>query len=134
MGVRDCTKEVRIPRKEVHRMTQHLGNVFRYQLQPEGYESLEDANTTVPTGTYHIGTVDGAEIGVWEAEPGLIAGVTDDEVFVVLEGRAEVTFDDTKETIQIGPGDVVRLNKGQRNTWRTIERLRKVSIWSESGS
>lgn len=115
-------------------MTQHLGNVFRYQLQPEGYESLEDANTTVPTGTYHIGTVDGAEIGVWEAEPGLIAGVTDDEVFVVLEGRAEVTFDDTKETIQIGPGDVVRLNKGQRNTWRTIERLRKVSIWSESGS
>lgn len=115
-------------------MTQHLGNVFRYQLQPEGYESLEDANTTVPTGTYHIGTVDGAEIGVWEAEPGLIAGVTNDEVFVVLEGRAEVTFDDTKETIEIGPGDVVRLNKGQRNTWRTIERLRKVSIWSESGS
>ncbi|MHA6797356.1 cupin domain-containing protein (plasmid) [Pseudonocardia bannensis] len=115
-------------------MTQHLGNVFRYQLQPEGYESLEDPSVTVPTGTYHIGTVEGAEIGVWEAEPGLIRGVTDDEVFVVLEGRAEVTFDDTKETIQIGPGDVVRLNKGQRNTWRTIERLRKVSIWSESGS
>ncbi|WP_271215111.1 cupin domain-containing protein, partial [Pseudonocardia halophobica] len=63
-----------------------------------------------------------------------IGGVTDDEVFVVLEGRAEVTFDDTKETIQIGPGDVVRLNKGQRNVWRTIERLRKVSIWTASGS
>lgn len=115
-------------------MTQHLGNVFRYQLQPEGYESLENAGTTVPTGTHHIGTVEGAEIGVWEAEPGLIGGLTDDEVFVVLEGRAEVTFHDTRETIQIGPGDVVRLNRGQRNTWRTIERLRKVSVWSPSGS
>lgn len=115
-------------------MTQHLGNVFRYQLQPEGYENLEDAGSTVPTGTYHIGTVAGAEVGVWEAEPGLIGGVTDEEVFVVLEGRAEVTFDDTRETIQIGPGDVVRLNRGQRNTWRTLERLRKVSIWSASDS
>ena len=63
------------------------------------------------------------------ADPGLIGGLTADEIFIVLEGRAEVTFEDTKETIQIGPGDVVRLNAGQRNRWRTIERLRKISVW-----
>lgn len=114
-------------------MTQHLGNVFDYQLQAEGYTSLEDG-TTVPTRTYHIGNVENADVGVWEAEPGLIGGVTNEEVFVVLEGRAEVTFEDTQETIRIGPGDVVRLKAGQRNTWRTIERLRKVSVWHESGS
>jgi uncharacterized cupin superfamily protein len=114
-------------------VTQHLGNVFGYELQAEGYASLEDG-TTVPTGTYHIGTIEGAEIGVWEADPGLIGGVTNEEVFIVLEGRAEVTFEDTKETIEIGRGDVVRLKAGQRNTWRTIERLRKVSVWSEPGS
>jgi uncharacterized cupin superfamily protein len=113
-------------------MTQHLGNAFTCDLEPEGYESLEDGGT-VPTATRHIGTIEGVHIGVWEAEPGLIGGHTDDEVFVVLEGRAEVTFEDTKETIHIGPGDIVRLNPGQRNRWRTLERIRKVSIWSDRG-
>lgn len=113
-------------------MTQHLGNVFGYELEPEGYESLEDSRTTVDTATYRIGTVDGVHVGVWEAAPGLIGAQTDEEIFIVLEGRAEVTFEDTGERIEVGPGDVVRLNAGQRNTWRTVERLRKVSVWSDS--
>lgn len=113
-------------------MTQHLGNVFRYDLEPEGYESLEESGTTIHTAAYHIGLVEGVHVGVWEAHPGLIAGVTADEVFIVLEGRAEVTFEDTQETIQIGPGDVVRLHAGQRNRWRTLEPLRKVSVWSDA--
>ncbi len=83
------------------------------------------------TATYRIGTVDGVNVGVWEAAPGLIGGHTADEIFVILEGRAEVTFEDTGESLSIGPGDVVRLHAGQRNTWRTVERLRKVSVWSE---
>ncbi|GAB3361769.1 MULTISPECIES: cupin domain-containing protein [Amycolatopsis] len=115
-------------------MTQYLGNAFNYDLVAEGYESLEDRCTTIHTGACHIGMVDGVNVGVWEAEPGLIGGLTADEIFVVLEGRAEVTFEDTKERLQIGPGDVVRLNAGQRNTWRTFERLRKVSVWSDSGA
>ena len=112
-------------------MTQHLGNVFKFQLKPEGYKSLEDGST-VPTGTHHIANLKGVDVGVWQADPGLIGGVTNEEIFIVLEGRAEVTFEDTKETIRIGPGDVVRLNHGQRNTWRTIERLRKISVWVAS--
>ena len=115
-------------------MTQHLGNVFNYKLEPEGYPSLEDKATTIHTGAYHIGLVDGVNVGVWEAEPGLIGGVTADEVFIILEGRAEVTFEDTQETIQIGPGDVVRLHAGQRNTWRTLEPLKKISVWSDPAS
>lgn len=112
-------------------MTQHLGNVFKVQLKPEGYKSLEDGST-VPTGTHHIANLKGVDVGVWQADPGLIGGVTNEEIFIVLEGRAEVTFEDTKETIKIGPGDVVRLHPGQRNTWRTIERLRKISVWVAS--
>ncbi|AIJ24742.1 MULTISPECIES: cupin domain-containing protein [Amycolatopsis methanolica group] len=115
-------------------MTQHLGNAFHYDLDAEGYESLEDSRTTIHTAAHHIGMVGGVNVGVWEAEPGLIGGLTADEIFVVLEGRAEVTFEDTKERIEIGPGDIVRLNAGQRNTWRTLERLRKVSVWSDSGA
>jgi uncharacterized cupin superfamily protein len=115
-------------------MTQHLGNVFSYHLEPEGHESLEASGTTIHTATYHIGVIGGADVGVWEANPGLIGAVTADEIFIVLEGRAEVTFEDTKETIQVGPGDVVRLNAGQRNTWRTLERLRKISVWTSGGA
>lgn len=112
-------------------MTQHLGNVFKVELKPQGYKSLEDGST-VPTATHHIANLKGVDVGVWQADPGLIGGVTDDEIFIVLEGRAEVTFEDTKETIRIGPGDIVRLHRGQRNTWRTIERLRKISVWIPS--
>ncbi|PKZ64123.1 hypothetical protein CYJ73_18520 [Gordonia terrae] len=109
-------------------MSQLLGNALQYELEPEGYQSLDD-DSTVDTGSHHIATMAGAEVGVWQAHPGRIGGVTDDEIFIVLEGRAEVTFHDTQETIAIGPGDVVRLHAGQRNTWKTIERLRKVSVW-----
>lgn len=109
-------------------MTQHLGNALNAELEAAEYPNLE-GDGTVGAGRTLVTTLDGLNIGVWEAQPGLIGGVTTDEVFIVLEGRAEVTFEDTKETINIGPGDVVRLNAGQRNTWRTIERIRKVSIY-----
>lgn len=112
-------------------MTQHLGNVFAYKLEPEGYPSLEDKDTTIHTAAYHIGLMEDVHVGVWEAHPGLIGGETADEIFIILEGRAEVTFEDTQETIRIGPGDVVRLNAGQRNRWRTLEPLRKISVWSD---
>jgi uncharacterized cupin superfamily protein len=112
-------------------MTQHLGNVFKVELKPEGYKSLED-DRIVPTATHHIANLKGVDVGVWQADPGLIGGQTNEEIFIVLEGRAEVTFEDTKETIQIGPGDVVRLRAGQRNRWRTIERLRKISVWIDT--
>jgi hypothetical protein len=29
----------------------------------------------------------------------------------------------------VGPGDIVRLFAGQRNSWRTIDQLRKVSFY-----
>jgi uncharacterized cupin superfamily protein len=61
--------------------------------------------------------------------PGHIGGLTTDEIFVILEGHAEVTFEDTGESITIGPGDIVRLFAGQRNSWRTIDQLRKVSFY-----
>lgn len=112
-------------------MTQHLGNVFDYKLEPEGYPSLEEEGTTIHTGAYHIGLMEDVHVGVWEAHLGLIGGEAADEIFIILEGRAEVTFDETGETLLIGPGDVVRLYAGKRNTWRTLEPIRKISVWSD---
>ncbi|WES64383.1 cupin domain-containing protein [Microbacter sp. GSS18] len=108
-------------------MSQHLGNAFDIDLGSIEYPSLEDGST-IGAGRHLIGNLSDTRIGLWEAEPGLIGGVTNDEIFVVLEGRAEVTFDDTGEVIQIGPGDIVRLKAGQSNHWRTFERIRKVAV------
>lgn len=109
-------------------MSQLLTNAIRVQLEPEGYASLEH-DVRIETGTHAIGELAGASIGVWGAEVGLIGGETTDEIFVVLEGSAEITFEDTGETIVVGPGDVVRLFAGQRNRWRTTQALRKVSVY-----
>jgi uncharacterized cupin superfamily protein len=109
-------------------MSQLLVNAVQVELESEGYASLENG-ALVRTGTYPIGELAGAAIGVWGAEVGLIGSETTDEIFVVLEGSAEITFEDTGETIVVGPGDVVRLFAGQRNTWRTTQTLRKVSVY-----
>ncbi|BBX62215.1 hypothetical protein MSAS_13890 [Mycobacterium saskatchewanense] len=109
-------------------MTQLLANVFAVDLEPESYVSVEDG-TPVRTGAHFVSELAGAAVGVWGAEVGHIGAVTTDEIFVILEGRAEITFEDTKETITAGPGDVVRLFAGQRNSWKTIDPIRKVSFY-----
>ncbi|MBD0863654.1 cupin domain-containing protein [Gordonia sp. zg691] len=111
-------------------MSQLLGNVFTTKLDPEGYVSLDDG-TPVSTGAHFIGDFAGGKVGVWGAEVGFIGGEAADEIFVILEGRAEVSFDETGETFIAGPGDIVRLYAGKRNTWKTIEPIRKVSFWIE---
>jgi uncharacterized cupin superfamily protein len=109
-------------------MSQLLANALKAPLDPENYISLDDG-TRVPTGAHFVTEFAGAIVGVWGADPGHIGGLTTDEIFVVLEGRAEITFEDTRETITVGPGDIVRLFAGQRNSWRTIDQLRKVSFY-----
>jgi len=114
-------------------MSQLLANAFTASLEPGDYVSLDDG-TPVPTGAHFVSDLAGGAVGVWGADVGRIGGETTDEIFVILEGRAEITFEDTGETIVAGPGDIVRLFAGQRNSWTTIERIRKVSFYIASGS
>lgn len=74
-----------------------------------------------------LDTLGGVEIGVWEIDPGVATDVEADEVFVVLSGRAEVTFS-SGEQIALEPGIVVRLHAGEQTTWIVHERLRKVYL------
>ncbi|GAA4557245.1 cupin domain-containing protein [Pseudonocardia xishanensis] len=107
-------------------MSQLLGNAFAAELDWKP----KDETTTVRTGARYLdGIAAGTAVDVWGAEVGEIQGSSTDEIFVVLEGKAEVTFHRTGETIVIGPGDVVRLFAGHTNTWRTIETIRKVSFY-----
>jgi uncharacterized cupin superfamily protein len=51
-----------------------------------------------------------------------------DEIFVVISGSATVEFADDSPTLNIGPGDVVRLAEGADTVWTVTETLRKVYL------
>ena len=89
---------------------------------------------TAPAGP--LGELDpltDGEVGLWEAEPGTETDVEVDEVFVVLAGAATVVVEGG-ETLDLGPGVVVRLYAGDRTTWTVTERLRKLYLSGEAPS
>ena len=63
--------------------------------------------------------------GVWRITEGTVTDTEEDEVFVVLEGRATIAVDDGPR-LEVGPGDVCVLERGARTTWTVHEALRKV--------
>lgn len=79
-------------------------------------------------GAVDFATVAGSEVGIWEMTPGTADDVEVDEVFVVVSGRATVTFLDDGETLELSAGTLVRLLAGQRTRWVVTETLRKVYV------
>ncbi|MGH2630919.1 MAG: ASCH domain-containing protein [Actinomycetota bacterium] len=63
--------------------------------------------------------------GVWRITEGTVTDVEQDELFVVLEGRATIEIDGGP-TLLVGPGDLCVLERGARTTWTVHEPLRKV--------
>lgn len=78
-------------------------------------------------GSRALAAVAGVEVGVWEMSPGAATDVEVDEVFVVLSGSASVSFEDG-ESVELGPGAVVRLRAGEHTTWVVRETLRKIYV------
>ncbi len=68
---------------------------------------------------------DGRSIrGVWEITPGVVEDTEEDEVFVVVRGRATVEVEGG-ETFELAPGILGVLERGQRTRWTVHETLRK---------
>jgi hypothetical protein len=63
--------------------------------------------------------------GVWEITEGVVTDVEQDELFVVVAGRATIEVEGGP-TLEVGPGDVCVLVEGARTTWTIHETLRKV--------
>ena len=78
-------------------------------------------------GVARVPGVTGLAAGVWEHTAGVSTDVEVDEVFVVLSGSATVSFDDG-ESVELGPGSVVRLRAGDHTTWVVHETLRKIYV------
>ena len=73
--------------------------------------------------------VAGTEVGVWKHVPGRSTDTEVDEVFVVISGSARIDFVQPElPSLEIGPGDVVRLAEGMRTVWTVTETLRKVYV------
>jgi uncharacterized cupin superfamily protein len=69
--------------------------------------------------------------GVWQLTEGVVTDVEEDELFVVLSGRATVEVEGGP-TLELTPGTVCVLRAGDRTTWRVHETLRKVFQTTES--
>lgn len=84
------------------------------------------AGTPEVTETVLSESADGRVVrGVWRITEGTVTDVEEDELFVVLEGRATIEIDGGP-TLEVGPGDACVLERGARTTWIVHEALRKV--------
>jgi uncharacterized cupin superfamily protein len=63
--------------------------------------------------------------GVWQITEGTVTDVEQDELFVVIDGRATIEVEDGP-TLEVGPGDMAVLARGARTRWTIHEPLRKV--------
>lgn len=90
----------------------------------------DEVRDGAPTAAYAVLDDEGGpEVGVWEMTPGTASDTEEDEVFVVLSGRATIDFTEPAlPSIAVGPGSVVRLSAGMRTVWTVTETLRKVSV------
>jgi len=80
------------------------------------------------TGATALAKFGDLEVGVWEMSPGVMNDVETDEVFVVISGSATVEFATGADSLELGPGDVVRLAAGAETVWTVTETLRKVYL------
>jgi uncharacterized cupin superfamily protein len=80
------------------------------------------------TGFAAVSTFGELEVGVWEMTVGAMRDVETDEVFVVIAGRATVTFDADDRVMDLSAGSVARLTAGERTVWTVAETIRKVYI------
>ncbi|MFN8126150.1 MAG: cupin domain-containing protein [Candidatus Nanopelagicales bacterium] len=69
-------------------------------------------------------SADGMACGLWEHTVGTSTDTEVDEIFVVLSGRARIDVTGAG-SLDIGPGDIVRLTAGAQTTWHVTETLRK---------
>lgn len=87
-----------------------------------------EANEPAVAGAHEFAPVAGANVGIWEMPPGIAQFDDEEELFVVISGAATLTFVKTGETIEIGPGSIVRLYDGQQTRWNVRETIRKVYV------
>lgn len=99
-------------------------------------DAADTVSGTPRQGTADLGTIAGAELGIWELRDGTVTDTEVDEFFVVISGGATIEFLDEpagqgalgSRTVNVGVGDVMRLAAGSRTRWTVEDHIRKVYI------
>ncbi len=108
------------------------GVVVRLADLPLVHEPVDDAQTlegAPMVGSAALGSIGGVEVGVWECTAGASTDTEVEEIFMVVSGRARIDFTSPAlPSIEVGPGDLVRLAAGMQTVWTVTETLRKVYI------
>jgi uncharacterized cupin superfamily protein len=89
-----------------------------------------DASSDVTTAFAELGSIGGADFGLWEMSAGAMRDVEGDEVFLVISGTGHIEFEDSpRPDIELAPGTLVRLSDGEKTRWTIGEDpLRKLFI------
>ncbi|WP_436326863.1 cupin domain-containing protein [Brevibacterium sp. FAM 27836] len=95
----------------------------------------DEGGRTATTGFAELGTIGGADFGLWEMSAGAMRDVEGDEVFLVISGTGRIEFDEPRrEPIHLAPGSLVRLDEGMTTRWYVDEApLRKLFIAPHEG-
>lgn len=114
--------------------TEPIGT-YEYPLDHEPIEEWQRVDTSTSAGEAttafaEIGTIAGAEYGLWEMNAGAMRDVESEEVFLVIRGRGRIEFDEPAlPKIELSPGMLVRLEDGMKTRWFIDEApLRKLYI------
>lgn len=101
---------------------QNVPNAFvgeadtRSGVESEG--SAASAKESVTTGFAELGTIGGADFGLWEMSSGAMRDIEGDEVFLVISGAGRIEFDEPcRDPIELAPGSLVRLDEGMKTRW-----------------
>lgn len=99
-------------------------------VQLEALPPQEILTGAPQAGIAELGTLGGAEYGLWEMSVGTATDVEADEVFVVTAGEGTVLIAPfggaPARTLHLIPGSIVRLHAGMHTTWTVTSALRKV--------
>lgn len=99
---------------------------------PLDHEPVEDWQRMEPTTTAfaELGTIAGAEYGLWEMSAGAMRDIEGEEVFLVISGTGRIEFDEpARSPVDLSPGVLVRLEGGMKTRWYVDEApLRKLFI------
>ena len=95
-------------------------------LEPEPLDPAQVVDGTPRTsGAVLWESHDGRIVrGVWRCTTGTVTDVEQDELFVVIEGRATIEIANGP-VLDVGPGSVCVLERGARTTWTVHEPLLK---------
>ncbi|MCI4012128.1 cupin domain-containing protein [Brevibacterium sp. ZH18] len=101
--------------------------------EPGSGASPADATTAFADATTaftELGSIAGADYGLWEMSAGAMRDVEGDEVFLVISGTGRIEFDEPDlPPIELSPGALVRLEDGMKTRWYVDEGpLRKLFI------